>query len=199
MGVVGVRDEVQYRDGKHRDRSAEVEVREDLGQRQQFGGTAQVAPRDDRHARLGQEGVAVRHHDRVEVDVDDPRRRVDLGGDLVHDGLVRQPHPEVEELVDARVAGQEPYRAPDELPGRGGRVPNLGQHGEHLLGGVSVRLEGPPAAQIMVVHARDVRRARIQPLGRSPRGLSLHGETLTSADISVLSQPESRPTRYPVT
>ena len=110
----------------------------------------------------------MRDHHRVVIYVRDPRGRVDLLRDLVHDVLRGQPHPEVKELVDARLAGEEPYRAPDELPDRSSRDARDGKGSEHLLGGVPVRLEGFPAAQVVVIHARDVRRAGIEPVGRSP-------------------------------
>jgi hypothetical protein len=187
---------VQHRDQQHRDRPPEVEVRADLRHREQLRRAAQVGPDHDGDAGLGERGIAMRDHDRVVVHVGHPGGRVDLLGDLVHSVPGGQPDPEVEELVDAGLVGEEPHRAPDELPDRGGRDARDRQRGEHLLGRVPVRLEGLPAAKVMVVHARDVRRAAVQPVGRSPRGLSLHKETLTSGQFGAPPRGQSRSTRY---
>ncbi len=174
--VVGAGDEVQHGNEQHRDRPPEVQVRADLRHRQQLGRAAHVGLGDDGHAGLGEHGVAVRDHDRVIVDVGDPGRRIGLPGDLVHDVLGGQAHAEVEELVNARLVGQVPHHPGDEFPGSGRGDPHGGQSGQHLLGRVPVGLEGLPAAQVMVVHARHIGRAAIQPFRAFPRGLSLHEE-----------------------
>ena len=70
----------------------------------------------------GQQGAGVHQHERVVVDVDDARFRRDRLRDLV--GVVGggQPGADVEELPDARLAGQVPAPPGRGTPGRPGRA-----------------------------------------------------------------------------
>ena len=100
--------------------------------------------------------------DRVIVHVDHPRVGVELAHDLVHGTLGGQPHTDVEELADTGLGGQEPDDPAQEAPVFHRRPAQPGHQREHLLSGDPVRLEVVLAAQIVVIHARHVRRRHIQ-------------------------------------
>src|SRR6266542_493139 len=122
---------------------------------------AQVAL-DDGHLVGGrQQRPGVHDHHRVVVDVDDPGVRRGGLGDLVDVLLRGQPGPEVQELADAGVLGEEPHGPAEERPvgprgARRGRVRR-----DHLFGGRLVGLEVVLAAEHVVVDARAVGNARV--------------------------------------
>jgi hypothetical protein len=73
-----------------------------------------------------------------------------------------QPHADVEELGDTGFGRQEPNNPAQETPVLHRRPAQPGHQREHLLGGDPVRLEVVLAAEILVIHARHVRRRHIQ-------------------------------------
>ena len=146
-GIVLVGDEVHDGQCQHRDRAVEVEVAADHRVREQFPGQADVRLHHDALIRGGEQGIAVRHHHRVVVDVGDVRPRVDLVRHLVDGALGGQAHPDVKELVDPGLAGQEPDR-PAKEPAVLKRGPPLAGHlGEYLLAATrsASKLSLPPS------------------------------------------------------
>jgi hypothetical protein len=94
--------------------------------------------------------------DLVDVDIYDPSvGRIGLR-DLVHVALGRQAAADVDELPDACV-DQEPHRAGKELAHLTCADPELRGELESLLGRLAVDREVVLAAQVVVVHAGDVR------------------------------------------
>jgi hypothetical protein len=87
---------------------------------------------------------------------------IDLVRDLVHGTLGGQPDADVEELADTGFGRQEPNDPAQEAPVLHRRPAQPGHQREHLLGGDPVRLEVVLAAQVIVIHARHVRRRYIQ-------------------------------------
>ena len=108
---------------------------------------------------------------RVVVDVHHLRVRRDRLRHLVHAVLGGQAGTEVEELADARLAGQEADHAADERPVVADGSRDVGQGGEQLLRGVAVGGEVVLAAEDVVVDPGDVRRRRINAACR-PRAAS---------------------------
>ena len=98
-------------------------------------------------------------HNRVVIHVQDARFGVDLQRDLVHRPLGGQPNADIEELVNAGLAGQEPDDPAEEPPVLHRRPPQAGNLREHLLRRNPVRLEVILAPQLVsyiwtvVVHA----------------------------------------------
>ena len=80
-------------------------------------------------------------HDRVVVQVQDASLRVDLERDLVHRTLGGQPDADIEELVDAGFADQEPDDPAEEPPVLHRRPPQSWNLREHLLGSYPDGLE----------------------------------------------------------
>jgi len=80
----------------------------------------------------------------------------------VHGTLRGQPHADVEELADTGLGRQEPDDPAQEAPVLQRRPAQPRHQREHLLRGDPVRLEVILAAQVIVVHARHVRRRHIQ-------------------------------------
>jgi hypothetical protein len=147
---------MQDGDEQQPDRLAEVDqapadvVGEDLVR------VAQVGVDDRGVLVAGQDGLAVRDRDRVDVDVDDPGARVGPLGDLVHVPLGRYAGPDVEELADAG-AGQQPHRPAEKGPvclaDRAGVGLDRGDHPADVLVGQEV----VGAAKEVVVDTGDVR------------------------------------------
>jgi hypothetical protein len=120
-----------------------------------FGGTLR---------RTGEQGPGVYQHERVVVDIDDPRVRCDGLGDLVGVTGGRQSGADVEELAHPRLAGQETNRADEKSP-----VSPGGQHdiGEHFLDLVTDRAVGGEivfAAQPVVPDPSGVRHLGVKRL-----------------------------------
>ena len=114
--VVVLGDEVQDREQDHRDRPAEVQVLAQDGIREQFARPPEVGRHDDRLVPLGEQRLTVPHDDRVVIDVADAHLRVNLMRDLVDRALRRQPHPDVEKLLDAGLGRQIAHDPPQEPP-----------------------------------------------------------------------------------
>ena len=112
----------------------------------------------------GQDGLAVRDRDRVDVGVDHARTRVGVLGDLVHVALGRDAGADVEELADAG-RGEEPDRPAEERPVGPGDRPDVGLDRDDRPAQVLVGQEVVAAAQPVVVDPGDVR-----PLGVDVRG-----------------------------
>ncbi len=85
-----------------------------------------------------QQRPSVDQHERIVVDIDDPRLGRDPLGDFMRVINCRQPGPDIEELADSRVSRQVPHRAHKEPPGRERDIHDLGQHGESLITGLPV-------------------------------------------------------------
>ena len=98
-GICGIADERQHRDEQQPGRLADVDqppgglVGEDLLR------LAQVGVDDRRVLIPGQESLAVRDGDRVNVDIDHPGIRAGLLGDLMHVPLSRDAGANIQELA----------------------------------------------------------------------------------------------------
>ena len=103
----------------------------------------------------------VRQHDRVVVHVDDPGRRRHGLGDLV--GVVRRRDagPDIQELADLAVPGQEAHRPGEERPVGPCGQPDLREGLDRLLARGPVGGEVVLPAEPVVVHPGDVRHARV--------------------------------------
>ena len=116
----------------------------------------------------GKQGTRVREHDRVVVNVDDPRRRGDPLGDLVHVRAGGDAGADVQELPDPFVPGQEGGRAPDKPP----VLDHSGTHGrERGRDGVSrfpVSGEIVLAAEPVVIAPGGMRHRRVDRRRRLP-------------------------------
>ena len=138
----------------------------------------------------------MRDRHRVDVDVDDPRLRVDPLGDLVDVADGRDAGADVEELVDA-TAGQLGDRPAQERPSGAHGVGEIGGHGGDLLGELPVDLEVVRAAQEVVVDPRRTRSAEIDLRRERPR--LFHRFALVHASVGPLVGPSivapCRPTR----
>jgi hypothetical protein len=130
---------------------------------EQCGGLAQVAPHGDAAIGLRQQGVRVRDHDRVVVDIGDPRFGAGLPGHLVDRALGGQADADVEELADPRVRSQVAHGQPQELAVGHGLGPGYRYEPHDLLGGYPVGLEVILAAEVVVIHPRDVGDGGIHP------------------------------------
>jgi hypothetical protein len=161
--VILVIDQVQDADQHQRDRPGEVDGLRGAGQDRirvtQVGfqvGARAVGSR-------GQQRASVVEDDRVVVHVDDPRLGCHQLGDLVGIAGRRDSGADIEELADARVAGEEPYRAREEGAVRLDRETQPRQHRERPLGGLAVRCEVVLPAQPVVIDPGGVCDARVKP------------------------------------
>jgi hypothetical protein len=111
----------------------------------------------------GQQGPGVDQDQRVIVDVDDPGLGRDALCQLV--GVVgrRQAGPEVEELPDTGLAGQEPDGPAEESAAGLGEITDLRELAEHRVGGVAVGGEIVLAAEQVIPDPGTVRHADVQP------------------------------------
>ena len=156
---------MQYREQEHRDRAAEVQVAPDDRIGEQRGGLAQVTADGDAAVGLGEQGIGMRDDDRVVVDVGDASPVADLPGYLVDRTLGRQADADVQELADPRVRGQVADGQPQELAIGHGLGPGGRDEPDDLLGGYPVGLEVVLAAQVVVIHPRDVGNGRVHTFG----------------------------------
>jgi hypothetical protein len=152
---------VQDLEEDNRDRLSEVEMLADGRQVQQRLRLPEVGLDDDDLLRLGEQGVSVGNHDRIVVDVDDLRVRVDLVSDLMHVVLGRQARPDVQELADALLR-EITDGPPQERPVFAHLLLGFGKNPQHALGGAAVSLEVLSTAQHVVIHPRDVRYGSVQ-------------------------------------
>ena len=114
-GLVGVGEVVQDERQAEPGRLAEVDERSQPGVVEDLSWLAEI-PLDhgDRGMLAGEQGQAVRQHDRVVVDVDHAGSGMEAVRDLVDVGTGRQPGADVDELRDAGARDQEVDGADDE-------------------------------------------------------------------------------------
>src|ERR1019366_6443573 len=157
--IAGVADERQYGDEQQADRLAEVDQAPDGVVGEDLLRFAQVAVDDRGVVVAGQDGLAVRDRDRVDLDVGNPGTRIGLMGDLVHVALGRNAGADVEELADA-ARGEEPHRPAEEIAVGPRDRPDVGIDRGDRPAQVLVGQEIVAAAQQVVVDTGGVR-----PLG----------------------------------
>ena len=104
---------MQHAQQQHRDGLAEVEAVGELVIAEDGVRIAHVRTDGDHAVPLGQQGVVVRHHHRIMVDVDDASVWEDVAGDLVHARRRGQAAAQVEVLRDA-LLGEEAHRTEEE-------------------------------------------------------------------------------------
>ena len=104
----------------------------------------------------------MRHHERVVVDVEHPRIRVDELGNLVRIVRRRQSGPDVDELPHPVAPRQVPHRPPKELPVSHSPVNDLRPLAYHPIRDLAVRLEVILPVQPDVVDPRRMRSMRIK-------------------------------------
>ena len=161
-----VADEVQHAEHQHRDRLAEIETAGERLVREDRIRVADIPPDGDHAVPGGEQRVVVRHHDRVMVDVDDPRGGDGVPGDLVHARRGGQAAAQVEVLRDALLR-EEADRAEQERA-VGQREPAGVEPGFHQLFG-----RGPVdgkvvlAVQHVVVDPGDARPGDVDPVGHA--------------------------------
>ena len=127
---------------------------------------ADIPPDGDHAVPGGEQRVVVRYHDRVMVDVDDPRGGDGVPGDLVHAGRGGQAAAQVEVLRDALLR-EEADRAEQERA-VGQRQPPGVEPGFHqLLGRGPVDGEVVLAVQQVVVDPGDARPGDVDPVGHA--------------------------------
>jgi hypothetical protein len=110
-----------------------------------------VSVHGDDTGRVGQHRTCMGHHERVVIDIDDPRVRDDRPGRLMHVRAGRQPGPHVNELVNA-LPGQVLYRADQEIPVSPCQVPPGRDQRQRLLGRFPVGREMILAAKLVIAH-----------------------------------------------
>ena len=161
--LFGVADEVQHGDQQHRGGPGEVDHPQEVRMIEDVGRIAHVRGDDCRVRVLGEQCPAVREHDRVIVDVDDPCLRVDGGGDLVGVLHGRQARADVDELVDAAFGREESHCASEEpavLPHHGAGE-GVAERIDDLVTRLPVDGVVVLAAEEVVIHPR--RRRSIGP------------------------------------
>ena len=151
---------MQHRAQHDRDRRAEIDHGPHVRVVQDARRVPQVTLDRADPRRRAQQGPRVRDDDRVVIDVDHARPRVQLARDLVDIARGGQPRADVDELPDARLVGQEPDGAAQETPVRPRRCPRIGHHGQQLAGGLPVFGVVVLAAEQVVVDAAQHRAAR---------------------------------------
>jgi hypothetical protein len=152
---------VQDLEEDNRDRLIEVEMLADGRQAQQFLRLTEVGLDDDDLLRLGEQGVSVGNHDRIVVDIDDLRVRVDLVSDLMHVVLGRQAGPDVQELTDALLR-EKTNGPPQERPVFAHLLLGFWEYPKDALGSAAVSLEVLSTSQHVVIHPRNVRYGSVQ-------------------------------------
>jgi hypothetical protein len=122
----------------------------------------------------GQDGLAVRDDDRVDIGIDHPGSGIGLLGDLVHVPLGRDARTDVEELADAG-GGQEPHGPAEERAVGAGDRPDVGIDRGERPAQVLVGQEVVAAAQPVVVDPGDVRPFGVDARRHPARLVSHHG------------------------
>ena len=157
---------------QERDRPGEVEgprrIGEDLARVTQVTLDVVAGPLGS----AGEQRAGVRQHQGIVVGVHDPGVRCHLLGHLVGIARCRQPGADVQELPDARLAGQVPDRPPQEGPVRPGLGHDARQHRRNLVASLPVGRVVVRAAQPVIPDPRRMRHRRVQPgarIGRSSR------------------------------
>src|SRR4029450_992580 len=144
-------------------RPPEVDQLPELRVLEELVGLAQVAL-DGHGVVAGQQGPAVGHTHRVDVDVDHPGLGSGRLGDLVDVALGGQAAAEVDELPDPGV-GEGLDGPAQELPVVLDHVAGDRGDGQYLVGDLAVGREVVLAAEEVVVDARRVRHAGVDPGG----------------------------------
>ena len=166
-GVLGVRDERQHRDQQQPGRLAEVDqapggvVVEDLLRLAQVG-------LDDRRGRVpGQQRLAVRDGDRVNIGVDHPGVRAGPLDDLVDVPLVGMPEP-ISRNWRTPGPGDEPHRPAEEVPVGAGDRPDAGIGRHQRPAEVLIGQEVVAATQQVVIDPGDIRPPDVNSAGTKP-------------------------------
>jgi hypothetical protein len=114
-----------------------------------------------------QHQFAVRHRDRIDVDVDHPAFRNHPLGDLMHVAHGGNARPEVQKLTDS-LFGTEPNRSAEERPVLLRRPLRLRYHLDQPVGQLPIRRKVARAAKEIVIDPREIRLvdvdARHQPV-----------------------------------
>ena len=165
---------MQYGDQEQPDRLAEVEGVAQFRMGQDFLRVSQIRFDIGGGARLGagQQGTRVGHDERVVVDVDDPRLRGDVLGDLVGVRRGRDSGTDVEELPDPVLAGQEGDDALQEAPVLQDRRSDRRKCLRDRITRRAVGREVVFAAEPVVVASGRVRHARVDLGVGADRGIA---------------------------
>jgi hypothetical protein len=157
VGVFLVADEVKQQRHAERYRLGEVDDPPQFGVPEDAAGVSQVTGDEDHAGQAVKVSAATREHERVVVNVGDPRVRVMLPCELVHIAPGRQARADVNELADAGLSGEEPDRVLEELPVLQGGQRDIGRGPEHQPGRFPVGVGVLVPAEVVIPHARDVR------------------------------------------
>jgi hypothetical protein len=154
-------DEVEDGREQDRDRAVQIDEAEHVGVVENLFRPSQIRTHDPYVVGGLEQRVRMGDDDRVVVDVHHAGLRRDRGGHLVDIALRRQPGPDVDDLVDAGLSGEEAHGAADEAPVLPGHQASLWGDRQDLLRRLAIRGEVVLAAEVVVVHPGDVGNAHV--------------------------------------